>query len=146
MKAKSIDESIEKLRRQGYEEAERYRKLMSEAAKEMKATSIVEALEKLKEKHVSSVEDLFKTYRETLVKLKKFLVEKEVVELPLMERVEIIETPEFMRPLLLFAAYIPSKVFSWNYTGIFLVTPPANEEMLRHHNIYDIMNNEYSRA
>ena len=140
LKARFIDESIEELRRQGYEEARKYRKLMSEAAKKMNATSIVKALEKLKERHVSSVEDLFKSYHETLAKLKKFIIEKEVVELPPMERVEIIETPEFMRPLLPFAAYIPPEVFSWDYTGIFLVTPPTNEEMLKHHNTYDIMN------
>ncbi len=140
LKARMIDEDPEELRRQGYIEAEKYRRLMHEEARKIGASGISEALEKIKEKHISSPEKVLEEYRKTIEYVKKFVIEKEVVELPPMENIRVVETPEFMRPLLPFAAYMPPEVFGWSFTGIFFVTPPANEEMLKHHNVYDILN------
>ncbi len=140
LKARMIDEDIEELRKQGYAEAEKYRKLMLEEAKKIGANSISEALEKIKENHISSPEKVLEEYRRTIEYVKKFVVEKEAVELPPMENIRVVETPEFMRPILPFAAYMPPEIFGWSFTGIFFVTPPANEEMLKHHNVYDILN------
>ena len=138
IRARFIEEDIGVLRNHGYREANKCRMLMERAAKEMGVRNIKEGLNKLKEKHVTSGEDVIKYYEGTLEKVRRFVVEKEVVESPPLESVKIVETPEFMRPIIPFAAYIPPEVLSWSFRGFFLVTKPLNEEMLKHHNIYDI--------
>jgi len=140
LKLRFIDEDIETLRRIGYQEAERYRKLMLETVKEMNAKSIEEGFEIIKSHHPKTKDEVFKIYNEMIKKVRKFIVEKDIVELPQFESIGIVETPEYLRPVIPFAAYMAPEVFSWSLKGIFLVTPPLSEEMLHHHNIYDIVN------
>lgn len=93
---------------------------MERAAKDMGVKSIEEGLAKLKEKHATSGEDVVKLYRDTVERVRKFVIEREVAELPPLENVKIVKTPEFMRPIIPFAAYIPPEVLSWSFRGFFL--------------------------
>ena len=140
LKTMFIEEDPEHLRRIGYEEAERYRKLMEEAAREAGARSVEEALEMIRREHPSSSDEVLNEYRRAIERARKFLVENGVVELPPMERVEVVETPEYARPVLPFAAYILPEVMGVSGKGFFLVTKPLSEDMLKHHNRFDILN------
>jgi len=77
-----IKEDIEVLRNHGYREAVKCRMLMEGAVKEKGVRSIEEDLTKLKEEHVTSGEDVIKYYESTLEKVRRFIIEKGVVELP----------------------------------------------------------------
>jgi len=140
LKLRFIDEDPETLRRLGYEEAEKYKGLMLEAVKGMGLKSIEEGLAKIKEAHPKSRDEVFEIYKRALKELRKFIVEKDIVEPPPLENVAIVETPDFLRPVTPFAGYIPPAMFSWSLRGVMLVTPPATDEMLKHFNIYDIYN------
>jgi len=140
LKLRFIDEDIETLRKIGYQEAERYRKLMQKAAKEMGVKNISEGFNRIKQHYPKSKDEVYKLYKETVKEAREFLIKRNILDLPPFEKVNIIETPEYMRHIIPFAAYVPPEVFSWSSTGIFLVTPPETKEMLQHHNIYDILN------
>ena len=146
LKLRFIDEDINTLRRIGYEEAKLYKELMIKAAKEMNASSIEEAFSRIREKRARSKDEVFRIYKETIDKARKFIIERDLVEIPLGEKVMIVETPEYLRPIIPFAAYIPPETFSWSLTGIYLVTPPLTDEMFKHHNIYDIANTTVHEA
>ncbi len=135
-----INESAEELKRVGYEEASKYRALMQEAAKDMGVSTIEEGLQKLKEAHIADIKEFMIKYREVLKKVKLFAYQKKIVEFPEGERVKLINTPDFMRPIIPFAAYQSPELFGPTLTGIYYVTQPLNEEMLSHHNIYDAIN------
>ena len=140
LKLNHIPESPEELREHGYREAEKYRSMMLETARKMGYNTIEEALEKIKEKSPKTVEEVFKLYREALEKTRKFMIEKRLVEPPMGEYVEIIETPPHLKPLIPFAAYMPPETFHYSNMGLFLVTKHESPEMLKHFNVYDILN------
>jgi len=135
-----IDESPEELKKVGYEEAGKYRALMQEAAKEMGVSRVEEGLLKLKEARIASIEEFMTKYNELIGRVRVFIKQNKIVELPEGERVKLINTPEFMRPIIPFAAYQNPELFGPSLTGIYYVTQPVNEEVLSHHNIYDAVN------
>ena len=135
-----IEMGVDELRELGYREAERYRKLMAEAAREVGFPSVEEALSALRKRVPRDPEEVLKVYRETVERVRRFVIEAGVVELPPMERVEVVETPEFIKHVIPFAAYIPPEVFGVSSRGTFLVTKPWSKEMLEHHDIYSIIN------
>lgn len=141
-----IDETPGELKKLGYAEAERYRKLMREAAWEMGAASVEEALGMLSAGRPKSPGEVLELYKQTVGRLREFLAREGVVDLPPYERVAVIETPEFLRPIMPFAACFPPELFGWSATGFFFVTPPASEEMFAHHNACAILNTAVHEA
>ncbi len=135
-----IEEDPDELRRIGYEEAKKYRKLMEEAAREAGASSVEQALEMLRREAPKSPDEVLSMYRETVAHVRRFILEKGLVELPPMEKVEVVETPEAVKHVIPFAAYIPPEVFGISAKGFFLVTKPWSDEMLKHHNKFDVLN------
>ena len=146
LKLRFIDEDIDTLREIGYEEAKKYRELMNKAAREMNVSSIEEAFNKIRERRVKSRDEVFKIYREIISRTRRFIIERNIIKIPLGEKVAPVETPEYLRPIIPFAAYIPPETFSWSLTGIYLITPPLTDEMLKRHNIYDITNTTVHEA
>ncbi|MCD6196212.1 MAG: DUF885 domain-containing protein [Staphylothermus sp.] len=146
LKLSFIPESAEEIRQLGYREAEKYRKMIMEVAKEIGANSIEEALEKIKTKHPKSPEEVFEYYKKAIEMTRKFIVEKNIIEPPIGEDIEIIETPPHLKPYIPFAAYINPEIFHYSNTGLYLVTKPENEEMLKHFNWYDVLNTTVHEA
>ncbi len=140
LRARFIEESPEELRSHGYREAEKYRSMMLETARAMGASSIEEALERIKEKKPRDPDEAMRWHRETVEKVRRFVADKNIVELPVGEDVEVVETPPHLRPIIPFAAYVPPEIFHYSMIGQYYVTKPQNEEMLSHFNAYDVLN------
>ncbi len=141
LKLQFIEESPEELRRVGYEEARRYRSLMEDAARRAGAGSVEEALRMLNNAKISdSVSEYFRKYGELIARVREFVRREGMVELPEGERVRIVETPEYLRPVIPFAAYMPPETFSPSLTGTYLLTPPPTPEALASRNYYDALN------
>lgn len=84
--------------------------------------------------------DLLAAYREVLEDLKNFIVEKDLVTIPEGEELEVVETPQFARATIPYAAYMAPAPFEERQQGQFFVTPveqkaPAEviEDTLREH-------------
>lgn len=146
LKLNLIPETPEQLRRHGYQEAEKYRSIMVEVANSMGVSNVKEALEKIEQKKPSSPGEVFEMYKKALEKARNFVVKEELVDLPIGEYVEVIETPPHLKPYMPFAGYIPPEVFHYSNTGLHLVTKPESEEMLSHFNWYDILSTAVHEA
>jgi uncharacterized protein (DUF885 family) len=75
---------------------------------------------------------------------RRFVDNQGIVEIP-DGSLEVIETPDFLRPIIPFAAYQPPGAFSEDRTGWFYVTPPAvdaapdvAERFLRDHCVHEL--------
>ena len=81
------------------------------------------------------VEDPKAAYSEAVAKARKFVVEKKLVPLAPDEELEVIETPEPLRPTIPYAAYQPPAPFSpFNYAYL-MVTPGSTKK-----DYFDILN------
>jgi uncharacterized protein (DUF885 family) len=88
-------------------------------------------LDELKADHPDA-EGLLPAYRRELKRLESFVFREDLATNPDAEaRIE--PTPEFLRPVMGFAAYLPAGPFDAWQQGYFWVTPPPDEAGLRDH-------------
>jgi Bacterial protein of unknown function (DUF885) len=88
-------------------------------------------LDRLKDDHPDA-DGLLPAYRRELERLESFVFAEDLATNPDAEaRVE--PTPEFLRPVMGFAAYLPAGPFDDWQQGYFWVTPPPDEAGLRDH-------------
>jgi uncharacterized protein (DUF885 family) len=88
-------------------------------------------LDRLKDHHPDAG-GLLPAYRRELERLESFVFQEDLATNPDAEaRVE--PTPEFLRPVMGFAAYLPAGPFDAWQQGYFWVTPPPDEAGLRDH-------------
>jgi Bacterial protein of unknown function (DUF885) len=77
-------------------------------------------------------DDLLPAYRRELERLESFVFEQDLATNP--DAQALVEaTPEFLRPVMGYAAYLPSGPFDAWQQGYFWVTPPVDEAGLRDH-------------
>jgi uncharacterized protein (DUF885 family)/GTP-binding protein EngB required for normal cell division len=88
-------------------------------------------------------DELLRFYEGKIEQAKRFVVDKGLVTLPDEEILEVIPTPEFERPFLPYAAYMPPAPFEREQKGFFFVTTVSDElddkqksQQLRGHNRY----------
>jgi len=81
--------------------------------------------------------DLVGPFRQSVERARSFLDTHELVAIP-EGRLDVIETPPFLRPLMPFAAYTPPPVFADDPTGIFYVTSPAPGALPGQHSVHEI--------
>ena len=79
-------------------------------------------------------------YRASIAQARRFVLEKGLASLPSGEVLEVVETPEFLRPVIPFAAYEPAAYFDERQLGIYLVTPPGDPGQLSESNRAGILN------
>lgn len=101
-------------------------------------------VKKVKSKHPTANE-LLPAYRKEMARARKFLVEKDVVEMPPGDECQVIETPPFQRTTVT-AAYDQPPPFASGTKGLFFVTPveptmtkAQREQMLRENDWGDIV-------
>jgi len=87
--------------------------------------------------------ELLRFYEEKIEQAKRFVVDNGLVTLPEEESLEVIPTPEFERPFLPYAAYMPPAPFEREQKGFFYVTTvderlddEQKKQQLRGHNRY----------
>jgi uncharacterized protein (DUF885 family) len=127
---------------------------MTEVAKRIdpKAKGWSEVTSKLKAKHPSA-DELLDAYRKEVARARAFLAEKDAVEFPPGDDLEVVDTPIFMRATVT-AAYDQPPPFDTQMTkGLFFVTPvdktlakPKQEEMLRENDWGDIVDTSVHEA
>lgn len=102
-------------------------------------------VEILKRDHPTNSE-LVQYYADEMKRAKRFVIEHRLVDIPEGERIDVVPTPEFARPTIPYAAYMPPAPYEKEQRGIFWVTPvdrdksPAEmEEQLRGHSVHGIV-------
>ncbi|MFW5945930.1 MAG: DUF885 domain-containing protein [Candidatus Natronoplasma sp.] len=102
--------------------------------------TVEEAVEKVESQTPDSFEDALGWYREGLQDAKEFIQKKNLATIPEDEEIEVMETPEYMRNIIPFAAYISPAKFDDTKKGIYVVTPPHEEENLDNYSYWDVRN------
>lgn len=82
-----------------------------------------EIIERDKEDHPAAHE-LLPAYRRAMEGAKSFTIEQGIASIPAGEILQIIETPEYLRLIIPYAAYVPPGIFEDKLEGYFMVTPP----------------------
>jgi hypothetical protein len=102
-----------------------------------------EVVDRLRGVHPDS-EGIVAAYAAQMDRSRTFVQARDLVEVP-DGRLEVVETPDFLRPLIPFAAYQPPGAFAADRTGWFYVTPPAadaddstRERILRDHCTHEL--------
>jgi len=79
--------------------------------------------------------DLISSYREAMEAAKRFVVDKQLVSIPVREQLKVVETPVFLRHVIPFAAYLDPAPNDPEQIGHYYVTPSAQNEMGEHNTI-----------
>ena len=124
------------------------RRLFDETKAQMEAVagqidstrSVWDLLEDAKGTHPTA-EGLLGAYEQAMLAARQYVIDHEIATIPGDETLRVIETPEYLRPVLPYAAYMPPGILEERQDGLFLVTPvPAGasaeikEQKLKGHN------------
>jgi uncharacterized protein (DUF885 family) len=82
-----------------------------------------ELVQRAKAEHVASAGEVKPAYVDAMERARRFVIDHELASLPPGETLEIIDTPEYWRPLMPYAAYMPPAPFEPDQKGFFFVTP-----------------------
>lgn len=108
---------------------------LDEVARELDGTrSWREITESLKDDHPPA-DALIETYAQEMQRARQFVEGHGLVSIPPGESLEVTATPEFLRPIIPYAAYVRPAPFEVDQRGLFFVTPPDPEDLssLRDH-------------
>ena len=104
-----------------------------------------ELIDRLKLQHPTNSE-LVQYYADEMKRAKRFVIENRLVDIPEGEKIDVVPTPEFARPVIPYAAYVPPAPYDGEQRGIFWVTPVDKdktleemEEQLRGHATHGIV-------
>ncbi len=90
---------------------------------------------RLKADHPATFEEAIEAYRTVMLRARQYLIDKDIVTVPGDERIDVIQTPEYLRNVIPFAAYFTPPKFDPNPKGIYIVTPSVGHDpraMLEH--------------
>jgi len=99
---------------------------------------VARAMRSIQSKHPAAGE-LLSVYTATLQAARAFIAERGLVTLPATERVEVIDTPVFLRHQIPFAAYCEPTPHDPAQIGYYYVTPPVDTEQLAEHDTVGLM-------
>ncbi|MFO8110553.1 MAG: DUF885 domain-containing protein [Thermoplasmata archaeon] len=103
-------------------------KMDSYAAKIDAEKDAWEVLKDITSKTPSDLEDALRWYRRGLQEAKEFIIDKDLCTIPEKEEIEVTETPEYLRHIIPYAAYMGPAKFDDMKKGIYLVTPPPDKK------------------
>jgi uncharacterized protein (DUF885 family) len=148
LKAKGWGVSPEEALGIGEEYLRLVRNRMAEVARRIVPSGdLAEAMESMRSNHPPTFEAALKGYREAVKRAREFLVSKDLMTIPENEKLLVIETPMFMRPMCPSAAQFEPGKFDGVRTGMFLVTPDEKHpELLREHSHAGINNTTVHEA
>jgi uncharacterized protein (DUF885 family) len=87
-------------------------------------------------------------YRDAMQRARAHLIENDLVTIPGDERIDVIETPEYLRNVIPFAAYFAPANFDPDAKGIYIVTPAVGNDpgAMREHYLASISNTSIHEA
>jgi uncharacterized protein (DUF885 family) len=105
-------------------------------------------VDRVKSDHPASFGEALDAYRDAMARARRYLVDHELVTVPDDERIDVIETPDYLRNVLPFAAYFEPAAFDPNPKGIYVVTPSVDGDpnAIREHNFSSISNTSIHEA
>lgn len=95
--------------------------------------SIEEIARAVQENHPSKNEVL-PAYRKAMEAARAFVQERNLVSFPPREKLHVVDTPEFRRHEIPFAAYLSPSPTDPEQVGYYYVTPVSDDDLLREHN------------
>jgi uncharacterized protein (DUF885 family) len=119
------------------------------AAREIDPSATEEAvIARVKADHAATFETALGDYRAKMRRARAHLIERGLVTVPEDERIDVIETPEYLRNVLPFAAYFAPAVFDPDPRGLYVVTPSVHGDpsAMREHNRASISNTSIHEA
>jgi len=122
--------------------------LLEKAKKEMKSYAeqidpdmgLNEVIDGVMSETPDSFQEALRWYIDGLQDAKDFVTKKSLATIPEDEDIDVIETPEYMRPIIPYAAYMGPAKFDPVKQGIYLVTPPENDDDLKNYSYWDVRN------
>jgi uncharacterized protein (DUF885 family) len=133
----------------GLEQLEFNKQRRREVAAKIDPTSTEEqVLDRIKSDQPHSFNEALDGYRRAMGEARAFVVDHGIASMPTAERLRIIETPEYLRRVMPFAAYFPAAKFEPVRDGIYIVTPSVDGEAraMREHNWGSIYNTSIHEA
>jgi uncharacterized protein (DUF885 family) len=119
------------------------------AAAEMDDRSTeAEVIDRLKTDHPATFAEALDAYRDTMVRARQHLIDHDIATVPPDDRIEVVETPEYLRNVIPFAAYFPPPKFDPSPEGIYVVTASVGDDpnAMREHNFSSISNTSIHEA
>ena len=110
--------------------------------------SEAEVVDRIKSDQPADFGAALTAYRTAMLRARAHLIERDLVTVPDDERIEVIETPEYLRNVLPFAAYFEPATFDRDPKGIYVVTPSVDGDAnaMREHNLGSISNTSIHEA
>jgi len=105
-------------------------------------------VDRIKRDHPATFAEALDAYREVMVRARQHLIDNGIVTVPDDERIAVVETPEYLRNVVPFAAYFDPPKFDPNPSGIYIVTPSVGNDpnAMREHNHSAISNTSIHEA
>jgi len=134
MRLKGFEISPEEALLVGEAHLAKTRRLMEDLARSMvRSSSVEDAVNLRKSNRPADYAEVLARYRDDIQRARDFLIDRDLATVPNGERLMVIETPNFMRHSTPFAAQFEPGKFSGDRTGLFLVTPSDDPDMIKDH-------------
>ena len=99
--------------------------------------NINKALDSVRAEHPSATQ-LLDTYRKKMQVAHAWLCEADILTVPEKQSLKVLQTPDFLRDVIPFAAYEPPMPMDDEQRGLYYVTTAEDESLLAEHNYYSI--------
>jgi uncharacterized protein (DUF885 family) len=96
-------------------------------------TNIAATALAIQEKHPTT-DEVLSAYKKAMEAARQFVKEQNLVTFPPREELHVVNTPEFRRHEIPFAAYLSPSPKDPNQVGYYYVTPVSDDDLLREHN------------
>jgi hypothetical protein len=119
------------------------------AAREIDAAAdVTEVVARVKADHPTTFEEALEEYRAAMRRARAHIVEHDLVSIPDDERIDVIETPDYLRNVIPFAAYFSPAAFARDAKGIYVVTRSVSGDpnAMNEHNRASISNTSIHEA
>ncbi len=107
-----------------------------------------EVIDRVKADHPPTFEGALAAYQDAMRRARAHLVEHDIVSVPADERIDVRETPQYLRNVIPFAAYFSPAAFDPDPKGIYIVTPSVHDDpgAMREHNLASVSNTSVHEA
>ena len=112
-------------------------KELKSCVRDMGMGSVAEATAHIHAQHPTA-DMLLETYRQKMEAARQFVTNREWVNIPETQELNIVDTPEFLRHSIPFAAYVDPVPSDPHQRGWFYVTPVKDDSQLGEHNLFSI--------
>lgn len=105
-------------------------------------------VERIKDDHPVTFPEALAAYRDAMSRARAHVIDHGLATVPDDERIEVIETPVYLRSVMPFAAYFSPAPFDADPVGIYIVTPSVEDEpgAMREHSWASISNTSIHEA